>query len=60
VSHPVVPLVQASHADLLFNQPRMNLSFKLPLSNQRVGAAFVLLPSADVLLPDPPPKAFSS
>lgn len=60
VSHPVVPLMQASHADLLFNQPHINLSFELPLSIRRSGRAYVLLPAVDGLLPDPPPRAFSS
>jgi hypothetical protein len=60
VSHPTVPLMQASHADLLFNQPRMNLSFKLPLSNRRAGRHFAFLPAPGGRLPDPPPKTFSS
>jgi hypothetical protein len=60
VSQPVVPLMQASHADLLFNLPHVNHYFELPVSIRCVGGDFVLLPAVDNLLQDPPPKAFSS
>lgn len=60
VSHSTVPLMQSSHADMCFNLPHAGLSFELPLSIRRAGSSFVFLPAVDGLLPDPPPKTFSS
>jgi len=60
LSQPAVPLMQASHADLLFNLPQANLPFELPLTIRRAGEDFISLPAPDSRLPDPPPKAFSS
>ena len=60
VSHPTVPLMQGSHAEMLFNLPQSNLPFELPVATRRVGRHFVFLPAPAERLPDPPPKAFSS
>lgn len=60
VSHPTVPLMQASHSDLFFNLPQSKVAFELPMANQREGRNFSVLPAPAGRLPDPPPKVFSS
>lgn len=60
VSHPNMPLRQASHADMFFNLTQSNLPFELPVATRRVGRHFAFLPAPAERLPDPPPKTFSS